>query len=236
MSRPFYWKIKVGAQKIKGKIRNWDGLLFQKSRWRQFSRSEAYSPLLHFWNPRMEMSSMSKPFNGNFLLITLEICSFTGRHCHHYCCCRSLNLPRPHLSSVWASTLALLPFIPSSVSHIDGIQVGDYSLSNSNFVKPSLPSSICLTSYLCVPYFWWFDEKVLFLLNLHLGHSFVLLEIAHSTITKKVSSTNQSTRTRASIDLLLARFVQPFTLLFIYRRQNCILYHFFEQFYIWAML
>ncbi|KAJ8443702.1 hypothetical protein Cgig2_032325 [Carnegiea gigantea] len=76
---------------------------------------------------------------------------------------------RPHLFSLWASTLTVLPFIPPSISHVDDIQV-------------------------------------LFLLNPHLGHPFMLLEIAHSTVTEKVSSTNPSTRTRASVDLLLARF------------------------------
>ncbi|KAJ8433395.1 hypothetical protein Cgig2_028995 [Carnegiea gigantea] len=76
---------------------------------------------------------------------------------------------RPYLSSPWASTLALLPFIPPSISHVDGIQV-------------------------------------LVLLNLHLGYPFMLLEIAHSIFTEKVSSTNASTQTRASIDSLLARF------------------------------
>ncbi|KAJ8440414.1 hypothetical protein Cgig2_017647 [Carnegiea gigantea] len=101
---------------------------------------------------------------------------------------------RPHFSSLWASTLALLPFIPPSISHIDGVRVGDYSLSNSNFVKPSLPSSICLNSCLRA-----LSAKFSY------GHSFILLEFAHSTVTNKVSSTNPTTRTRPSIDSLLAR-------------------------------
>ncbi|KAJ8433347.1 hypothetical protein Cgig2_004500 [Carnegiea gigantea] len=100
---------------------------------------------------------MSKPQNGSFLLITLEINSF-------YCS------PLPPL-------LPLPKFEP----------------------PPALISLLCgLLLSLCY-------HSVLFLLNPHLGHSFILLEIAHSTVTKKVSSTNPSNRTRASIDLLLAR-------------------------------
>ncbi|KAJ8425211.1 hypothetical protein Cgig2_011800 [Carnegiea gigantea] len=38
-----------------------------------------------------------------------------------------------------------------------------------------------------------FDEKVLFLLNPHLDHSFILLEIACSTVSNKASSTNPTT-------------------------------------------
>ncbi|KAJ8441651.1 hypothetical protein Cgig2_019785 [Carnegiea gigantea] len=46
---------------------------------------------------------------------------------------------------------------------------------------------------------------MLFLLYSHLGHSFILLEFAHSTVTNKVSLINPTTRTRPSIDSLLAR-------------------------------